>query len=97
MADANTPNQTANKSKAEGDRWSAEQTSATRASERSDVAGNYADQNGDDAGGITNRSYDEEVDNQESLPDRGMSREESRNREVDSESEMDRESRRSER
>jgi hypothetical protein len=97
MADSNTPNQNANKSKAEGERWSAEQTSATRAADRNDIAGNYADENGDNAGGITNRPFDQEVDNQEALPHRGRSRDESGNRDEDSESEMEREERRSER
>lgn len=48
MADNPTPNEAANKSKAEGDR---------------------------DAGGITNRPLDEEMENQNALPDRGTSRE----------------------
>jgi hypothetical protein len=97
MADSNTPNQNANKSKAEGDRRSAEQASATRAADRNDIASNYADENGDNAGGITNRPLDQEVGNQQSLPKRGMDREESRNSTADAESEMDREEGRSER
>jgi hypothetical protein len=97
MADPNTPNQNANKSKAEGDRRSAEQASATRAADRNDIAGNYSDENGDNAGGITNRPLDQEVDNQQALPKRGMDRNESRNSSPDSESEMDREEGRSER
>jgi hypothetical protein len=88
----------ANRDKAEGDRGSVSDSSATRAAERSDVSRNYADENGDNAGGITNRPLDEEVDNQESLPPRGRSREETRNLSEDSgEPEMDREERRSER
>jgi len=97
MADPNTPNQNANKEKAEGSRWSAEQSSATRAADRNDIAGNYADENGDNAGGITNRPLDQEVGNQQSLPKRGMNRNESRNSDPDTESEMDREEGRSER
>jgi hypothetical protein len=97
MADPNTPNQNANKSKAEGDRWSAEQASASRAADRNDIAGNYSDENGDNAGGITNRPLDQEVDNQQALPKRGMDRNESRNSTADSEAEMDREEGRSER
>ena len=97
MADQNTPNQNANKSKAEGERWSAEQSSATKTAENSDVASNYRDDDADNAGGITNRPFDEERDNQESLPQRGTSREESQNLGVGEEVERDREERRSER
>jgi hypothetical protein len=93
MADNNTPNQNANKSKAEGDR----ETSATQAAERNQVPSNYDDANNDDAGGITNRSYSEERENQEALPTRGTSRDESRNMGVGEEVEADREERRSER
>jgi hypothetical protein len=96
MADNNTPNQSANKSKAEGERWSSDDTSATKAAERSQVSSNYQDTD-DDAGGITNRSYNEERENQEALPTRGTSRDESRNLGVGDEVEMDREERRSER
>jgi hypothetical protein len=97
VADNNTPNQNANKSKAEGDRWSSEQTSATKTAETNEVASNYKDTNDDNAGGITNRPFDEERDNQESLPPRGTSREESRNLGVGEEVEADREEGRSER
>ena len=75
MADNKTPNQHANKSKAEDEH----------------------DRNHDDAGGITNRPYSEERENQEALPERGASRDESRNLGVGDEVEMDREERRSER
>lgn len=97
MADNNTPNQNANKSKAEGDRWSPEEASATKAAERNDVAGNYDDTNADDAGGITNRPIGQERDNQEALPQRGTSRDESRNMGVGDEVEADREDGRAER
>ena len=97
MADNNTPNQNANKSKAEGDRWSAEQTSATKTAENNDVASNYKDTNEDNAGGITNRPFDEERDNQEALPPRGTSREDRGNLGVGEEVEADREEGRSER
>ena len=96
MADNNTPNQNANKSKAEGDRRGTD-ASATVAAERNEVPSNYDDANNDDAGGITNRSYNEERQNQESLPSRGATREESRNLGVGDEVEADREERRSER
>jgi hypothetical protein len=69
MADKDTPNRPANKDKAEGDRWSSEQ----------DVARTYED-DGDDAGGITNRPLSEEIDNQNSLPDRGNSQADERSR-----------------
>ena len=97
MADNNTPNQNANKSKAEGDRFSAADSSATQAAERNEIPANYDDRNDDDAGGITNRPYNEERQNQESLPQRGTSRDESRNMGVGDEVEADREERRSER
>lgn len=97
MADPKSPNQNANKSKAEGDRGSAEQASASRAADRNDIAGNYSDENGDNAGGITNRPLDQEVDNQQALPKRGMGRNESRNSTAESEPEKDREEGRSER
>jgi hypothetical protein len=97
MADDNSPSQNANKSKAEGERWSPEGTSATKAAERSEVSSNYQDTDDDDAGGITNRSYNAERENQDALPTRGASRDESRNLGVGDEVEMDREERRSER
>ena len=97
MADNNTPNQNANKSKAEGDRWSAEETSATKRAENTDIAANYDDTNNDNAGGITNRPIGEERENQEALPNRGASRDEGRNLGVGDEVEADREEGRSER
>ena len=86
MGDNNTPKQNANKN-----------GSATEAAERSQVSSNYQDSNDDDAGGITNRPYSEERKNQEALPERGASRDESRNLGVGDEVEMDREEGRSER
>lgn len=91
------PNQNANKSKAEGERWSPEESSATNAAEQSDVPRNYRDTDGDDAGGITNRTFEEERDNQTALPTRGTTRDESRNLGVGDEVEADREEGRSER
>ena len=58
MADHNMPNDASSKSKAEGDRFSG-----------GDMAG--ANQQG---GGITNRPADEEVANQQAVPDRGESK-----------------------
>jgi hypothetical protein len=65
--DQDTPNQAANKSKAEGERW----TSDSETVERRD----RSDAGMDDSGGITNRPLDQEMDNQDRLPDRGESRE----------------------
>ena len=81
------PNKNANQAKAEGERWDSDETSAAKP-ERSDI---------DDAGGITNRTYEEERENQEALPPRGTSRDESRNLGVGDEVESDRGERRSER
>ncbi|HEX6974199.1 MAG TPA: hypothetical protein VF147_07355 [Vicinamibacterales bacterium] len=61
--DKNTSNPAFNKEKAEGDRSTAEQ--------------NY-DRTPGDAGGITNRPLDEEIDNQEAVPDRGRRKDEER-------------------
>jgi hypothetical protein len=74
MADHTTPNRSANMEKAEGNRSTAEQN--IRESESSSGAG-YRDENGDNAGGITNRPLDEEIDNQAELPHRGQSKRES--------------------
>jgi hypothetical protein len=62
------PNDASRKSKAEGERWSPESENAG-AEERSGYRNT-----GEDAAGITNRSLDEEMANQESLPERGESR-----------------------
>lgn len=94
MANQDRPNQNANKSKAEGERWSSEQNTVRKV-DHDIPAENYPADDGDNAGGITNRPLDEEVDNQESVPARGMSRDESRDK-LDHESEMDREARRGE-
>jgi hypothetical protein len=95
MSDPKMPNQAANKSKAEGERWSSEDDTVSKVDY--DVpAEHYPPDDGENAGGVTNRPLDEEVDNQESLPVRGSSRNEVRDQ-LDHESEMDRESRRGER
>ena len=57
----------------------------------------YDDIDQDNAGGITNRPFDEERENQESLPPRGTTREELLNMDEGDEIEMDREEGRSER
>jgi hypothetical protein len=77
MADKDTPNRPANKDKAEGDRWSSEQDVIPDS--ESSTARTYED-DGDDAGGITNRPLSEEIDNQNSLPDRGNSQADERSR-----------------
>ena len=67
MADQNMPNDASRKSKAEGERWETE-NEETGAPERS---GYSTDEEG---AGITNRSLDEEIENQEALPERGRSK-----------------------
>jgi hypothetical protein len=58
---AQQPNDASRKSKAEGERWN-----------ESETASQYRPEEG--STGITNRSLDEEMENQASLPDRGDSR-----------------------
>jgi hypothetical protein len=70
--DRNTPNQAANKGKAEGERWTSEpdtveQRDRSRTAERAPGT--------DDSGGITNRPLEEEMQNQDLVPERGESRE----------------------
>ncbi len=79
MADNDTPNRAANKEKAEGDRSTAEHNTAVPNSESSTDRG-YSDDDGDNAGGITNRPLDEEVENQNALPERGLSQAEEQTR-----------------
>jgi hypothetical protein len=77
MADNDTPNRAANKDKAEGERWRSEQGVIPNSESSTDRG--YEDE-GDDAGGITNRSIGEEIDNQNALPDRGRSKSDERTR-----------------
>lgn len=77
MADKDTPNRPANKDKAEGERWSSEQNVIPDS--ESSTSRDYED-DGDNAGGITNRPLGEELDNQNSLPDRGNSQADERRR-----------------
>jgi hypothetical protein len=79
MADTDRPNRAANKQKAEGDRSTAEHNIAVPNSESSTERG-YRDENGDNAGGITNRPLDEEAENQNALPERGLSQADERTR-----------------
>jgi len=71
MADKDTPNRAANKDKAEGERWQSEEGAIPNSESSTDRR--YKDNDGDNAGGITNRPIGEEVDNQNALPDRGRS------------------------
>ena len=80
MADKDTPNRPANKDKAEGERWSSEQNVIPDS--ESSTSRDYED-DGDNAGGITNRPLDEELDNQNSLPDRGNSQADERRKNED--------------
>lgn len=70
MADMDTPNRSANKDKAEGERSKSDQKAVPNS--ESSTSRGYED-DGDNAGGITNRPLDEEIDNQNSLPQRGRS------------------------
>ena len=64
---AEQPNDASRKSKAEGERWSPD----SEAAGRSEDSGYRSTD--DEAAGISNRSLDEEISNQESLPARGES------------------------
>ena len=75
MADQDRPNSNARKSKAEGERWSSDDESVRNADRDEHPEQLYDTNDSDDAGGITNRPLSEEVGNQESLPERGTSRE----------------------
>jgi hypothetical protein len=77
MADKDIPNRPANKDKAEGERWRSDQD--TVPDSESSTSRSYTD-DGDNAGGITNRPLGEEIDNQNSLPDRGRTQEDERSR-----------------
>ena len=71
MADKDTPNRAANKDKAEGERWQSEE--GVIPNSESSTNRRYRDETGDDAGGITNRGIGEEIENQNTLPERGRS------------------------
>jgi hypothetical protein len=75
MADNNTPSRSANMEKAEGDRSTAENNINEI---KSGSGASYRDENGDNAGGITNRPLDQEIENQAELPHRGQSKDEPR-------------------
>jgi hypothetical protein len=77
MADQDRPNRAANMEKAEGDRSTTEQGRIPDS--ESSSGRSYAD-DGYHAGGITNRPLDEEIENQEAVPDRGKSQDDERSR-----------------
>jgi hypothetical protein len=81
MADQDTPNRAANMEKAEGDRSRSNDSTVDRAGGFATDQGTIPDSesssersyhdDGDNAGGISNRPLDEEAENQDALPDRG--------------------------
>ncbi len=77
MADKDTPNRSADRDKAEGDRWSSDKDVIPN-SESS--TGRGCDDGGDTAGGIANRPLTEEIDNQNSFPERGPTQSDERSR-----------------
>ena len=74
MADQDWPNQSANKSKAEGERWTSDPDTIENADRDEHPERLYDEEDGDDAGGITNRPLSEEA-----LPERGTNRDRTRN------------------
>ena len=74
MADQDRPNQNANKSKAEGERWTSDSDTVRNADRDENPERLYDDEDDDDAGGITNRPLSQEIGNQEALPARGTNR-----------------------
>ena len=79
MADKDVPNRAANKDKAEGERWSSKDNVVPESNESAGRV-NQQDSDKDDAGGISNRSFGEEIENQNSLPARGQSQRDERSR-----------------
>ena len=79
MADQDRPNQNANKSKAEGERWTSDSDTVRNADREESPERLYNDDDGDDAGGITNRPLSQEIGSQESLPERGTNRDRTAN------------------
>ncbi len=77
MANQDRPNQNANKSKAEGERWSSEENSVGNADRDELPVRQYDGDDTDNAGGITNRPLSEEISHQEDLPQRGTARDSS--------------------
>lgn len=54
----------------------ADQTPNNQASRKDKAEGERYNEANDEAGGITNRPLEEEIDNQEALPERGRTKEE---------------------
>ncbi|HEY0874080.1 MAG TPA: hypothetical protein VGD94_11460 [Vicinamibacterales bacterium] len=79
MADQDRPNQAANKSKAEGERWESDPDTVRNADRDEHPERLYEEGSGEDAGGITNRPLSDEIGNQEALPERGTNRDRTRN------------------
>ena len=77
MADQDRPNQSANKSKAEGERWSSDENTIRNADRDEAPEQQYDETDSDKASGITNRPLSEEIRNQEELPTRGTARDSS--------------------
>lgn len=76
MDDKTTPNQSADKSKAEGERWRSNADTVEEQDRESQGTQDRPPYSGsEDAGGITNRPLEEEDENQASVPERGESRE----------------------
>ncbi|MBA3887555.1 MAG: hypothetical protein H0X67_17765 [Acidobacteria bacterium] len=71
MADQNAPNSVSDKDKAEGER-----PKGNPGKSGTDVSNRYDESDGGDAG-ITNRPIEEEKANQEAVPERGKTKEES--------------------
>jgi hypothetical protein len=78
MADNDTPNRSANQDKAEGERWKSEEGVIPHSESSTDLG--YGEGDGDKVGGITNRPLDEEIENQDALPERGQSQADERSR-----------------
>ena len=79
MANQGRPNQNANKSKAEAERWTSDSDTVRRADRDENPERLYDDKDRDNTVGITNRPLSEEVENQEALPERGTNRDSARN------------------
>jgi hypothetical protein len=78
MADQSRPNHAANMEKAEGERRTPQ--AGTVPDSESSTGRNYTDDDGDNAGGITNRPLDVETENQQALPERNKSQSDERSR-----------------
>lgn len=74
MADNEHPNQNANKTTAEGERWSSDENSVRNAQREETPAQQYGEESGDVATGISNRPLGEEIGNQDKLPTRNTTK-----------------------